>query len=217
MATAKIQQTMMKVSDIMTRDVITIRNFARVSQAVKLMRQHRIHALIVDRTHDQDAYGIVTAVDIVAKATAFGRDPRRIRIHEIMTKPCVVLNPDLGVEYAARLLTATGIHSAPVIQGELLGILSVTDILDQSDFLDNPQEVELAKKIKHLIQTARSICQEQGPGSEECAEAWAIVDALQAEAAHQRTERLEKTAFEAYRDEYPEAFKDRDYENWCSG
>ena len=208
---------MMKVSDIMTRDVVTIRNFAMVSQAIKLMRQRGIHTLIVDRNHDQDAYGIVTATDVVAKVTAFGRDPRRVRIHEIMTKPCVVLNPDLGVEYAARLLTATGIHSAPVIQGKLLGLLSVTDILDQGDFLENPQEVELAKKIKHLIQTARSICQEQGPGSEECVNAWAIVDALQAEAAHQQTERLEKTAFEAFRDEYPEAFKDGEYEIWCSG
>ena len=208
---------MMKVSDIMTRHVVTIRNFARVSQAVKLMRQRGIHTLIVDRNHAQDAYGIVTATDIVAKVTAFGRDPRQVRVHEIMTKPCIVLNPDLGVEYAARLLTMTGIHSAPVIQAELLGILSVTDILDQGDFLENPQEVELAKEINHLIQTARAICQEQGPGSEECANAWSIVDVLQAEAAHQRTEKLEKTAFESYRDEYPEAFKDQDYEIWCSG
>ena len=208
---------MMKVADIMTRNVVTIRNFALVSQAVKLMRQRGIHALIVDRNHDQDAYGIVTATDVVAKVTAFGRDPRRIRVHEIMTKPCIVLNPDLGVEYAARLLTTTGIHSAPVIQGELIGLLSVTDILDQGDFLENPQEVELAKKIKHLIQTARSICQEHGPGSEECVNAWAIVDAVQAEAAHQRTEKLEKTAFEEYCDEYPEALKDREFEIWCSG
>lgn len=207
----------MKVSDIMTRDVVTIPNFALVSHAVKLMRQRRIHALIVDRNHDQDAYGIVTATDIVAKVTAFGRDPKRIRVHEIMNKPCIVLNPDLGVEYAARLLTTTGIHSAPVIQGELLGLLSVTDILDQGDFLENPQEVALEKKIKHLMQTARSICQDNGPGSEECANAWAVVDALQAEVAHHRTERLEKTAFEEYRDEYPEAFKDGEYEIWCSG
>lgn len=208
---------MMKVSDIMTRNVVTIRNFALASQAIKLMRQRNIQALIVDRNHAQDAYGIVTAADIVAKVTAFGRDPQRIRVHEIMTKPCIVLNPDLGVEYAARLLTTTGIHSAPVIQGELLGILSVTDILEQGDFLDNPQEVVLEKKIQHLMHTARSICDETGPGSEDCVNAWAIVDALQAEAAHHRAERIEKTAFEAFQEEYPEAFKDREYEIWCSG
>jgi hypothetical protein len=43
------------------------------------------------------------------------------------------------------------------------------------------------------------------------------VETLQAEAAHQRQERIEKTAFEEFCEEYPEAFKDREYEMWCRG
>ncbi len=204
----------MKVADIMTPDVVTIHNSATVAAAVKLMRRRGVHTLIVDRNHDQDAYGILTAVDVVAKVTACGRDPRRVRVYEVMTKPCIVLNPDLGVEYAARLLTTTGIHSAPVIQTHLLGILSITNILDRADFLDHPQEVELEQKMQQLIQIARTTCQKQGPASEACGKAWAAVDAVQAEAAHQRAEKLEKTAFELYQNEYPEAFKDREEEAW---
>ncbi|MGB7414136.1 MAG: CBS domain-containing protein, partial [Thermosynechococcaceae cyanobacterium] len=124
---------MMKVADIMTTDVVKIKNSARVSDAIKLMRRQGIHTLIVDRTHPQDAYGIVTAFDIVAKVTASGRDSRRVRVYEIMTKPCLVLNPELGVEYAAKLLTTAGIHTAPIIQADLLGILSVSDILKHGD------------------------------------------------------------------------------------
>lgn len=201
----------------MTPEVVTIRNSAPVVEAVKLMRQRGVHALIVERSHELDAYGIVTDADVVGKVIASGRDPRRIRVYEIMTKPCIVLNPELGVEYAARLLTQAQIHSAPVIQSGLLGILSMTDILEQSHFLEQPQEVELLEKIQHLSETARRICQQHGPGSQECASAWSVVDALQAEIAHQRTEPLPVTAFEAYCEEYPEAFKDREYEAWCSG
>lgn len=208
---------MMKVADIMTTEVIKIRNSAKVAEAVRLMRQQGLHTLIVDRNHDQDAYGIVTAFDIVAKVTAFGRDPRRVRVYEIMTKPCLVLNPELGVEYAARLLTTSGIHSAPIIQKSLLGILSISDILAQGDFLDNPLEVELAQKIQELIADANSVCQQMGPDSTVCKQAWQAVDAVQAEAAHQRAERLEKTAFEAFCEEYPEAFEDGEYDSWCSG
>lgn len=208
---------MMKVADIMTTEVIKIRNSAKVSEAVRLMRRHGIHTLIVDRNHEQDAYGIVTAFDIVAKVTAFGRDPRQVRVYEIMTKPCLVLNPELGVEYAARLLTTTGIHAAPIIQWSLLGILSISDILDQGDFLDNPLEVELAQKTQQLIADAHAICQQKGADSKACRQAWHDVDAVQAEAAHQRNEKLEKTAFEAFCEEYPEAFKDREYDAWCSG
>ncbi|MDJ0706720.1 MAG: CBS domain-containing protein [Leptolyngbyaceae cyanobacterium MO_188.B28] len=208
---------MMKVADIMTREVVTIRNSATVAEAVKLMQQRGVQALIVQQSHELDAYGVVTVGDIVGKVIAFGRDPKRIRVYEIMTKPCIVLNPDLGVEYAARLLTQAHLHSAPVIQSELLGILSITDILERSSAIEKPQELELAEKIQHLSETARRICQENGPGSAACANAWSVVDALQAEFAHQRFEPLEKTAFETFCDEYPEAFKDREDDAWFGG
>ena len=119
----------MKVSNIMTQDVVTIRSSATVAEAVKQMRRHGIQALIIDRNHEEDAYGIVTVTDIVAKVIAFGQDARHRRVYEIMNKPCIVLNPDLGIEYAARLLANAGIHSAPVVQQQLLGIVSMTDIL----------------------------------------------------------------------------------------
>ncbi len=208
---------MMKVADIMSQDVATIRNSATVKEAAIVMQQRGVQALIVQRSHDLDAYGIVTVGDIVGKVIAFGRNPQRMRVYEIMTKPCIVLNPDLGVEYAARLLTSANVHSAPVIQTELLGILSITDILERSTALEQPQELAIAEKIRHLSATARQVCQNQGPGSAACAQAWAVVDVLQAEMAHQRSESLEKTASETFWEDVPEAFRDRDYDAWCSG
>ncbi len=208
---------LMTIADIMTREVVTIRNSATVAEAVKLMQQRQVHALIVERSHEQDAYGIVTVNDVVGQVIAFGRDPKRVRVYEIMTKPCVVLNPNLGVEYAARLLTQTGCHSAPVIQAELMGIVSVSDILDRSHGITQPLELQLADKLRHLSETARQVCQKNGPGSEACANAWSVVDALQAEIFHQRSEALEKRPSELFYEEYPEAFKDREYDAWCSG
>lgn len=208
---------MMRVSDIMTREVVTIRNSATVAEAAKVIQQRGVQALIVERSHDLDAYGVVTVRDIVAKVIAFGRDPQRIRVYEIMSKPCIVLNPDLGVEYAARLLTRANLSSAPVIQSELLGIVSITDILTRSNAIDQPQEVELANQIQRLSEAAHRICQEKGEGSKACTDAWLAVDALQAECAYQRAEPIEKTAFEGFRAEYPEAFQEQDFDNWCSG
>ena len=45
---------MMKVSDIMTRDVVTVRNSAPVLEAVHLMRKYQIQALVVEKSHDLD-------------------------------------------------------------------------------------------------------------------------------------------------------------------
>ncbi|MCA1994371.1 MAG: Calvin cycle protein CP12, partial [Coleofasciculus sp. S288] len=49
--------------------------------------------------------------------------------------------------------------------------------------------------------------------SPESAAAWDAVEEMQAEAAHQRARRLEKTAFEDYCKEYPEAVEARIYES----
>jgi CBS domain-containing protein len=113
----------------MTTEVITIKESAWVAEAVEAMKRHNVHALVVLPRDEDDAYGIVSEVDIAYKVIALGKDPKAVCIGDIMTKPCVVINPDLGVEYIARLFANTHLHKAPVIQEKLLGIVSVSDIL----------------------------------------------------------------------------------------
>jgi CBS domain-containing protein len=202
----------MKATDIMTTEVVTIRGSATVDQAVKLMREKNLRALIVDRRHDEDAYGMITETDIVYNVTAYGIDPKKVRVCDIMTKPCIVVNPDLQVEYVARLFAKTGIRRAPVIADKLLGIISVTDILSKSNFVEQPKALTLQEEIEKAIAQARSICAEKGATSGDCAAAWDIVEELQAEAAHQQSQKLAKTAFDEYCQEYPEAAEARMYE-----
>lgn len=130
---------MMTAAQIMTKDVVTIRGFATVADAVALMKEKGLRALVVEPRHDADPYGIVTETDIVYKVAAFGHDPKKMRVYEIMTKPCVVVNPELGVEYVARLFAQTKIRRAPVIKDGLLGVISITDILRKSDFVEKPK------------------------------------------------------------------------------
>lgn len=203
---------MMKAVDIMTKDVVMIRGSATVADAVKLMKEKNLRALIIKRRTDEDAYGIVTETDIIYKVAAYGKDPKKVRVYEIMTKPCVMVDPDLGIEYVARLFANTGIRRAPVIRGTLLGIISVTDILQKSDFVEFPKESTIEQEIQKAIANARAICSEKGVNSKECAVAWDIVEELQAESAHQRSVKLPKTAFEEYCEEYPEAEEARIYD-----
>ncbi|ACK70489.1 protein of unknown function CP12 [Gloeothece citriformis PCC 7424] len=203
----------MKASEIMTTEVITIRGSATVAQAVKLMREKGIRTLVVDRRHDQDAYGIVTETDIVYRVTAYGEDPKKIRVYEIMSKPCIVVNPDLSVEYVARLFANTGIRFAPVIKDRLLGVISISDILHKSSFVDQPKSLELEDQIEKARNSARAICAEKGASSPECAAAWDVVEELQAELAHQRAKKPQKTYFEEYCEENPDAFEARMYES----
>lgn len=204
---------MMKAEDIMTTEVVTIRGSATVAEAVAMMNDLCLRALIVERRHEQDAYGIVTETDIVYKVAAFGKDPANVRVYEIMTKPCIVVNPELGVEYVARLFANTRIRRAPVISNTLVGIISITDILSKSDFVTKPKSILLEQQIEKAIEDARAVCREKGATSKECAVAWDIVEELQAEASHQRAIKIEKTAFDLYCEENPEAAEARMYES----
>ncbi len=196
---------MMKAADIMTTHVVTIKGSDTIAQAVTTMREKGVRTLIVARRHDQDAYGILTQTDIVRQVVAFGKDPQMMRVYEVMTKPCVVINSDLGVEYVARLMTDLNIHAAPVIQDQLLGIISFTDIIDKSDFLEKPQAKLLQAQIKAAIAEARQVTAEQGGQSTAAQVAWDTVEELQAEAAHQTATKLEKTALELFCEEHPDS------------
>ncbi|MCC0175668.1 CBS domain-containing protein [Waterburya agarophytonicola K14] len=130
----------MKASDIMTSKVFTIDSLATIMQATKVMEQHKVKTLIVDRASVEDAYGIITQTDI-AKAIANAKDPAITYVCEVMTKPCIVVNPDLSIEHIIKLFVQARIRIAPVIKNKLLGIVSLTDIITKTDYL-TPEKVK---------------------------------------------------------------------------
>lgn len=204
---------MMKAEEIMTKAVVTIRGSATVAEAVDLMKDKGLRALIVEPRSESDPYGIVSETDIIYKVAAYGHDPKQMRVYEIMTKPCIVVNPELGVEYVARLFASTHIRRAPVVRGQLLGIISVSDIMHKSDFVEKPKKLFIEDQIDVAREEARAICEQKGPTSSHCAAAWDVVEELQAEAADRRQEDKGKTSFQAYCEANPDADECRIYED----
>ncbi len=129
----------------------------------------------------------MSETDIVYKVAAFGDDPKKMRVFQIMTKPCITVSPELGVEYVARLFANTRTRRAPVIEGsKLLGIISVTDILRKTNLVEQPTQLYLEDRIDAARDDARNICSVKGATSPECAAAWDVVEELQAAAADLR-------------------------------
>ncbi|MFQ6130939.1 MAG: CBS domain-containing protein [Armatimonadota bacterium] len=119
--------------DLMTTEVVTVDGNATVAEAVQLMKSEGVRALVVDRRGPEDAYGIVTQRDIAYSVFAARKDPNVVKVHEIQSKPLVVINPDLDVIYAARLMANFGLSRAPVIFDEKVqGIVSVSDIINKA-------------------------------------------------------------------------------------
>lgn len=121
---------MLTVADIMTEAVTTISSAATVAEAIALMQQNQIRALLVDRRHHEMPFGMVTERDVVYAVVARGHDPEKVIVQDIMRQPCISLAPHLTIQEASRILSETGLQRAPVIQANiLLGVISITDIL----------------------------------------------------------------------------------------
>lgn len=145
----------MKTVDIMTTEVVTINSLATITEAAKVMRRNDVRGLIVERSCEDDAYGIITATDI-AQAIAQARDPNTTHVCDIMTKPCIVVNPDLAVEHIARLFAKAKIRLAPVIKDRLLGVVSLTDIITKTDCLTSDKVQSIFPPISEFSSSESS-------------------------------------------------------------
>ncbi len=123
---------MQTAKEVMSKQVITVQSSISVAKAIGLMREKHIRDLIVEPNGGSDAYGILTEADIVYKVAAQGKNPDTVLVSEIMTKPCLEIDPDMRVQEVAQLFANHHIHRAPVIKGELLGIITVFDIVRET-------------------------------------------------------------------------------------
>jgi acetoin utilization protein AcuB len=116
----------MKVSQYMSRSVITVTPQTEFHRAFDLMRSRRIHHLpVVD---GERVVGIVAERDLLLAAANFGS--AEVPVAEIMQGPPVCVADDAELKQAARLLVVKHIGSLPVLDARnvLVGIITETDI-----------------------------------------------------------------------------------------
>lgn len=121
-----------RVADVMKKDFDLVDGRLTVKAALLSMKHPETRALIVDKRHPDDEYGIVLISDIAKKVLGADRSPDRVNLYEIMAKPVLSVLPEMNIRYCARLLERFGIMRAPVINnGQVLGIVSFHDLVLQ--------------------------------------------------------------------------------------
>ena len=92
----------LKLADVMVEDVITVEEKATTKKAAELMNEHEIGCLIVVKKGKPA--GIVTERDMLKRILLESRDPEKIRVNEIMSKPLIVGKPQMDIEDAVKLM-----------------------------------------------------------------------------------------------------------------
>lgn len=123
-----------KVSEIMTKDVLTITPDVDVINAFEKLMEHKISALpVVD---DDVLVGIITATD-VGHNLILDKYELGTNVEEIMVKPVVTVSSDDSIRKAIDVMRngASGsniLNQLPVVDnGKLVGIISDGDIIQE--------------------------------------------------------------------------------------
>lgn len=123
-------QNLVRVREVMKHDVDIIDGLITVGDALRRMKHRENRALIVDKRHADDEYGIVLLADIARLVLARDRPPERVNVYEIMSKPVIGVSPNMDIRYCARLFEKFGLSLAPVIEsGKVVGLVSYNDLV----------------------------------------------------------------------------------------
>ena len=101
-----------------------------VAEALRTLRHPQAKAIIIEKRHADDEFGIVMLSDIGRKVLARDRSPDRMNLYELMSKPYVTVGPEMDVRYCARLFEQFRLARTPVIKDRnVIGIVSFTDLV----------------------------------------------------------------------------------------
>ena len=119
------------VNQAMTASVHTIDATATVKDAIKLMREHGVSSLAVERRDEHDEFGLLVISDVAREVIAKNRSAERVNVYEIMSKPVVTLPADMNIKYAVRLLVRFELSRALVVDAERrpVGIVTLRDMV----------------------------------------------------------------------------------------
>jgi CBS domain-containing protein len=100
-------------------------------EAACRMRDRRVGTLVVVDGAGRPV-GLVTDRDLALRVVATGADPRVISVREVMTPHPRTVSEGTAIESALAVMRSGVLRRLPVVndRGELVGILSLDDVLD---------------------------------------------------------------------------------------
>ena len=130
----------MKVREVCSRSVPTIRPDELLVDAARRMREWRVAGLVVT-DEAQHPIGILTDRDIVLRAVALHADRvTALSVSEIMSRDVATAMADEPVDVAFARMRTLGVRRLPVVgvDGRLEGLVTLNDVLAvMSDNLRN--------------------------------------------------------------------------------
>ena len=123
----------MLVEKVMTpsEKLVMVSPMATVREALSLMKEHKVRSVIVNKSCDDGAYGLVTFKNILQSIVAEDGDIDLLNVYDIAAIPAISVSGKLNIQYASKMMVNRSIKRLLVIDNnELQGILTMSDIIE---------------------------------------------------------------------------------------
>ncbi|KAL8250604.1 hypothetical protein R6Q59_034297 [Mikania micrantha] len=127
-----VAEVLMKKEDEKVGSWLWCKSDDTVYEAAKQMAQNNIGSLVVIKPGDEHMIaGIVTERDCLQKVIAKDKSFKNTKVGEIMTNQnkVVTVASDTNVYQAMRLMSENHIRHVPVIDGRIVGMISMVDVV----------------------------------------------------------------------------------------
>jgi len=141
-------KTLKQLLEAKGREVYTIEPGARVFDALKMMADKGVGALMV--TEGGRIAGVVSERDYARKVILHGKSSHELQVRDIMTGKVITVHPGQSVEECMALMTEKRIRHLPVTEGErLIGVLSIGDLVKEVIAAQQQTIAQLESYIHH--------------------------------------------------------------------
>jgi CBS domain-containing protein len=123
-------KTVKEILQAKAQALLSIAPHATVLDALKMMADHEIGALVV--LEGERLAGIFSERDYARKVILYGKASKDTAVSEIMTHKVVCVKPDQSVEECMALMTDKRIRHLPVLhEKKVIGVISIGDVVKE--------------------------------------------------------------------------------------
>jgi CBS domain-containing protein len=129
------------------RAIFSVEPQAAVLDAIRLMAEHHVGALLVLRGSALE--GIVSERDYARKVILRGRSSADTPVRDIMSSPVLTVSLETTVQQCMQLMTDRRVRHLPVVEGaRVVGIVSIGDLV-KAVIAEQQQQIEQLESYIH--------------------------------------------------------------------
>ncbi|NJE85848.1 CBS domain-containing protein [Thermococcus sp. CX2] len=116
------------VGQVVRRKAVIVKPSDTVHRVARILSKNKVGSAVV--VEDDEIVGIITDRDILDKVVARGRDPKDVKVEEVMTRNPVTIEDDYEVQDAIDKMMDKGIRRLLVTRfGKPIGFVTAADLL----------------------------------------------------------------------------------------